>query len=190
MADQYMIKKLHDISLAMFRKNFFGIYHGSISARVDIGSFLINTKEAIFDEITETSFIELYTQKEDYRWSVASIDAHIHSEIYTQIPHAKYIAYAMPPYATAYTLGHDIFVPSDYFGSQIFAKTDIYDTHHFDDWYDRAPYEIANFFKNNSRQLILVKGYGVYTYDRDLSEIAKRIAILENSARLLMLNNS
>ena len=51
MIDKNIVKHLSDISLALFRKNFFGIYHGSISKKVDHNSFIINKKEAIFDEI-------------------------------------------------------------------------------------------------------------------------------------------
>jgi L-fuculose-phosphate aldolase len=37
---------------------------------------------------------------------------------------------------------------------------------------------------------MLIKGYGLFVHDRDITEMAKKIALLENSARLLMLNNS
>ncbi len=187
MADKHLIEYIKHVSLSMFRKSFFGVYHGSISARIDSGSFLINTKEAIFDEITEESLIELDSQQRDYRWNIASLDAPIHDEIYQQIPHAKYIAYTMPPYATAYALSHNELIPADYFGDKLLGGVRVYDPGQFVDWYDRAPYEIAEFFKTNPEHMMLIKGYGIYTYDRDLIEIAKKIAILENSARLLTL---
>ncbi len=190
MIDQHLIEEIQHVSLAMFRKSFFGVYHGSISARLDASSFLINNKEAIFDEITEESLIRLEGTKLDYRWNIASADAAIHDEIYTQIPHAKYISYTMPPHITAYTLTHDIFIPEDYFGDKFFGEISIYDPKLFSDWYDRAPHEIAAYFKGNPSHLMLIRGYGVYAYDRDLREMAKKIAILENSARLLMLKNS
>ena len=59
-------KKLSSLALSMFRKDFFGIYHGSISAKIESNSFLINSKEAVFDDITHNSLIELYFTK-DYR---------------------------------------------------------------------------------------------------------------------------
>jgi len=43
--------KLSALALSMFRKDFFGIYHGSISAKTESNRFVINTKEAIFDSI-------------------------------------------------------------------------------------------------------------------------------------------
>ena len=42
----------------MFRKDFFGIYHGSISAKTESHRFLINTKEAIFDALDDKDLIE------------------------------------------------------------------------------------------------------------------------------------
>ncbi len=188
MIDRHLIEEIRHVSLAMFRKNFFGVYHGSISARVDEGSFLINTKEAIFDEITEESLIRLEQENRDYRYNIASIDAPIHEEIYRHIPHAKYIAYTMPPYATAYSLSHGVFTPRDYFGDKILGEIAVYEPGSFADWYERAPYAIAEYFKTHEGHVMLVKGYGVFAYDRDLTDMAKKIAILENSTRLMMLN--
>ena len=38
--------------------------------------------------------------------------------------------------------------------------------------------------------MIIIKGYGLYSYGRDIEEIAKEIAILENSCKLLHLMGS
>jgi len=187
MRDRHWVDEIQHVALSMFRKNFFGVYHGSISARIDGSRFLINTREAILDEIDENALIRLDGALPDYRWQHASMDAPIHEEIYRRIPHAKYIAYTMPPYVTAYTLVHERFVPQDYFGNRMLGEMAVYDPGSFSDWYDRAPFEIAEYFKKHAEHLVLIKGYGVYAYDRDLSEMAKKIAILENSARLLTL---
>lgn len=56
-------EKLSALALSMFRKDFFGIYHGSISAKTESNRFIINTKEAIFDALNENSLIELYFKK-------------------------------------------------------------------------------------------------------------------------------
>jgi len=188
MDDRHLIEEIRNVSLAMFRKNFFGVYHGSISARINEGMFLINTKEAIFDEITEYSLIRLECGHYDYRWNSASIDARIHEAIYRHVPHAKYVAYTMPPYVTAFLSANEVFVPQDYFGDKRIGRVPVYDPGLFSDWYDRAPHEIAHHFVEQSGHLMLIRGYGVYAYDRDLNALAKRIAILENSARLLMLS--
>lgn len=47
MLDKKILQNLKTISLSMFRKNFFGIFHGSISTKLEEGHFLINKKDAI-----------------------------------------------------------------------------------------------------------------------------------------------
>jgi L-fuculose-phosphate aldolase len=179
-------KELIELSLSMFRKNFFGIFHGSISAKLEGEKFIINTKDAIFDEMKQEDFITIYF-KEDYRYHTASIDSFIHRKIYQEISDAKYICYSMPPNIISYSLSHDCFIPKDYFGSLKYEKLDIYDPKEFKDWYDRAPFEIATYLKNKS-DIMIIKGYGIYTYSRDIKELVKKVAIIENSAKILLNN--
>jgi len=181
--------KLSTLALSMFRKDFFGIYHGSLSAKTESNRFIINTKEAIFDAIDENALIELYYKK-DYRWTQASIDSDIHHSIYSQISEAKFICFSMPPFTTAYSLEHNIIVPKDYFGFKEIGSIPIIDPKQFEDWYDRAQSEIAYYMQSNKTDIMVIKGYGVYMYNRDLNEMAKKLAILEKSCRLLMLDGS
>lgn len=181
--------QLSTLSLSMFRKDFFGIYHGSISAKTESNRFIINTKEAIFDAIDENSLIELYFKK-DYRWNQASIDAKIHFLIYSQISDAKYVCFSMPPFTTAYSLQHNIISPKDYFGHKEIGSIKIFDPKQFEDWYDRAESEISYYFQTKKTNLIVIRGYGVYSFNRDLHEMAKKLAILEKSCRILMLDKS
>jgi L-fuculose-phosphate aldolase len=172
----------------MFQKNYFGVFHGSISAKTSTNSFMINKKETILDELEKNSFIELnYTKPKDYRWNEASPDVRIHEKIYRLLPSAKYISYTMPPYATAYSLSHKEVVPKDYYGYQIIERVVIYDPKDFTDWHRRAAYEITSFFKKSKDHLLLIKGFGLISYDRDLTEMVKKVAILENSCKLLTL---
>ena len=187
--EKKIVKHLSDISLALFRKNFFGIYHGSISKKIDHESFIINTKDAIFDEINGSSLSELTMNKYDYSWQRASIEANIHNSIYNQIHEAKYIACGMPPNVTAYSLEHDTIIFEDYFGKLIFDKIEVYDPKDFHDWYDRNSLEIPRELKKSPNHLIVIKGVGVYVYDRDMNELVKKVAILENSCRLLALKS-
>ena len=173
----------------MFRKDFFGIYHGSLSAKTESNRFVINTKEAIFDALDEKNIIELYFKK-DYRWKQASIDANIHFSIYSQISEAKFVCFSMPQFTTAYSLKHDAIVPKDYFGHQEIGSIEIVDPKQFEDWYDRADSEIAYYFQTQKTNIMVIRGYGVYAYNRDIHEMAKKLAILEKSCRLLMLDNS
>jgi L-fuculose-phosphate aldolase len=186
---EHLKNKLATLTLSMFRKDFFGIYHGSISAKTESNRFIINTKEAVFDDIDQNSLIELY-YKRDYRWNQASIDANIHHSIYSQISDAKFICFSMPPFTTAYSLEHNIIVPKDYFGYKEIGSIPIIDPKQFDDWYDRAQSEIAYYMMSHKTDIMVIKGYGVYSFNRDLNEMAKKLAILEKSCRLLMLDGS
>ena len=188
--DKYLIDEITHVSLSMFNKNFFGVYHGSISARVSTNDFIINKKDTILDEVSRESLIRLNCLKQDYRWNLASSDAEIHKHIYGAISSAKYISYTMPPYTTAYSLKHSRVLPLDYFGKKILGDIIIYDPKNFNDWLERAPYEIPQFFQKNDTHLLLIKGFGLISYDRDIIEMAKKISILENSCRLLLLSAS
>ena len=181
--------KLSSLALSMFRKDFFGIYHGSISAKVESSRFIINIKDAVFDALKHDSLIELYF-RQDYRWKIASIDANIHYSIYSQISDAKFICYSMPPFTTAYSLEHNVIIPKDYFGFKELGSITVFDPKQFDDWYDRAQSEIAYYMQSNKTDMMVIKGYGVYIYNRDLNEMAKKLAILEKSCRILMLDDS
>lgn len=189
MLNEPIKKQLTSLALSMFRKDFFGIYHGSISAKTQTNRFIINTKNAVFDALDDKSLIELYFKK-DYRWNQASIDSKIHFSIYSQISEAKFISFTMPPFTTAYSLDHTMIVPKDYFGYKELGSITIFDPRDFDDWYDRAQSEITYYFQSNKTNLIVIKGYGVYTFSRDIYEMAKKLAILEKSCRLLMLDGS
>ncbi|NLC28521.1 MAG: hypothetical protein GX780_07085 [Campylobacteraceae bacterium] len=188
MIEIYLANQLKEVSLAMFRKSFFGIFHGSISARAEYDRFIINKRDAIFDGLNLSDLIELYSKK-DYRWNEASQDAHIHLNIYKHIPESKFVCYAMPPYTSAYALTHAVIVPKDYFGSMMLGALNVYDPRQFEDWYERADVEIYRYMKENKTNIMTIKGYGVYAYGRDIYQIAKHIAVLENSCKLLYLSS-
>lgn len=189
MIEPNIVNHLSDISLALFRKNFFGIYHGSISKKIDHNSFVINKKEAIFDEIDKGALCELAMNNYDYTWKLASIEANVHNSIYNQIHEAKYIACGMPPYTSAYSLEHECIEFEDYFGKTIFGRIPVYDPGDFDNWYERNALEITRELKKSKNSIIIMKGIGVYVYDRDMNELVKKVAILENGCRLLALKS-
>ncbi|MGM0533751.1 MAG: class II aldolase and adducin N-terminal domain-containing protein [Campylobacterota bacterium] len=185
--DEVLLARLKDISLSLFRKDFFGIYHGSISAKAASGSFLINKRDTIFDEFSRDSMIKVYSYSKDYRWNEASIDAGIHEEIYKNILSAKFICYTMPQYTTSYSLYNDVIEPKDYFGQTVLGRVRVYDPMQFLNWYERAPAEISQYFTTKDTNLMVIRGYGIYAYDRDLFELVKKIGVLEKSCRLLSL---
>ena len=96
----------------------------------------------------------------------------------------------MPQFTTAYSLQHDTIVPKDYFGHQEIGSIEIVDPKQFEDWYERADSEIAYYFQTQKTNIMVIRGYGVYAYNRDIHEMAKKLAILEKSCRLLMLDNT
>ncbi len=128
-------------------------------------------------------------KKHDYSWNLASIEAETHSSIYHQIHEAKYIACGMPPYTSAYALEHDEITCEDYFGSTLFDKIVVHDPGDFNTWYDRISIEVPTLLKESINNIIVIKGVGVYIYDRDMNELVKKVAILENSCRLLALKS-
>lgn len=182
--DKHMTSQLQTLSHAMFQKGFFGIHHGALSAKTANNRFVINTKDAIFDTMDERSFIEL-THVQDYRWGQASMDSLIHQQIYTHISEAKFITYAMPQYTTAYALKNRIIEPKDYFAHKLLGTIEVYDPKSLDDWYERASSEIFLQFMQSKKSILVIRGYGIYAYDRDILQLAKKIAILENSCRIL-----
>lgn len=190
MIDKATVDLLTKLSLTMFRKNFFGIYHGAISAKLDQNHFLINTSDAIFDEMSEKSFCTLNMNTQDYRWQMASMESHIHQTIYTNIHEAKYIAFGMPIYTTAYTFENEKIVFEDFFGKTTFGEISIYDPGDFNTWYKRNALEITKYLKESDNNVMVIRGIGTYVYDRDIHELVKKIAILENSCRLLSIKPS
>ena len=138
----------------------------------------------------ENSFCELNLNRQDYRWNIASIESHIHATIYTNIHEAKYIAFGMPIYTTAYTFDHDRIIFDDFFGKTEFGDIPIYDPGDFSTWYRRNALEITKYLKESNNNVMVIKGVGTYAYHRDLNELVKKIAILENSVRLLSIKTS
>jgi len=181
---EHLVEELKAASLSMFSKNFMGIFHGSLSAKVEDGKFIINGRNSVFDHLQDEDFIELYTKK-DYRWTSASIDADIHLNIYQNISEAKYISYTMAPFMTAYAIKHDIITPKDYFGDQLIGELPVYNPGNFDTWYSRAHDEIYRYFENTDTDMMIIRGYGLFTYSRDLNTLIKKVAILENSCKML-----
>ena len=185
---EHSINEIKTISLSMFRKNFFGVFHGSISARVEKNQFIINKQNAIFDNLKDDD-LTLLSSKKDYRWNEASLDADIHLNIYKNINEARFVCYAMPPYATAYAMKHEKIVPKDYFGYMRFNEILVYDPKQYDYWYERAETEIYRYMLEKNTNIIIIKGYGIYAYSRSPQLLAKEIALIENSCKLLHLTS-
>ena len=187
MRDHPVYEAIHRVAQVMFDESYLGIHHGSLSARLDHASFVINRREAMFGALGEEDWIGLECGVEDYRRASASIDAPIHEAIYRRMPQAKFVAHTVPPYVGAWALEHDRLTPRDYFGATLLGEVEVYDPGAFEDWHRRAPSEIAEYLGARERSIMVIRGYGVYVLGRDAAAMAKRVAVLEASARWVML---
>jgi L-fuculose-phosphate aldolase len=176
------IKKDYEkILKTLIQKEMFHIYQTSFSIRTENDKFLINKNDALFLE--EEIFTEIHYKK-DLSWQEASADANIHSFIYQKISTAKCIAHIFPINLVTYSLYHRQFKALDFYGENVIGKKKIFeinDNNHFIE-------EVENIVQKNilNDEIVIIKGYGAYIYDRDLKELAKKASILENSAKILL----
>ena len=96
----------------------------------------------------------------------------------------------MPHYATAYALKHTVIAPKDYFGYMKYGEIEVYDPKQFEDWYERADTEIYRYMLEKRRNVVVIRGYGIYAFARTAQQLAKEIAVLENSCKILHIVNS
>lgn len=182
-----LITHISKLCRSFFRKGFFGVSHGAISARIAKNRFVINKQNVFFDNMDEDSMMMLYN-KQDYRWNEASIHASIHSSIYEHFSEAKFIAYAMPPYTVSYSLKYNTLAPKDYFGYKHIFSAEIFDPKEYESWEERADTEIPRYFREQHYPFMIIKGYGIYVYARDIYTLAKSIALIEHSCKILHYN--
>lgn len=184
------ITYLADMANSLCKSGLLGIFYGSISARLNANSFLINRKNALLDKMDTDSFITLH-DKEDYRWQEASLDSFIHANIYRNFLEARYVVYSHAPYATSYSLKHAVLKPIDYLGVKVLGSTnEILDSKEYETLYERADTDIVRYLKTHNTNFVLLKGCGIYGYGRDLNVLAKLIAVIENSCKILHFNNT
>ncbi|MBR2494257.1 class II aldolase/adducin family protein [Helicobacter sp.] len=187
--DSPTINYLADMAHSLCQSGLLGVFYGSISARLGANSFLINRKDALLDKMDHNSFITLH-DKEDYRWQEASLDSFIHANIYRNFLEARFVVYSHAPYATSYSLKHDVIKPIDYLGCRILGRTSkILDSKEYETLYERADTDIVRYFKTNATNFVLLKGCGIYGYGRDLSALVKLVSVVENSCKILHFNN-
>ncbi|WP_205589491.1 MULTISPECIES: class II aldolase and adducin N-terminal domain-containing protein [Helicobacter] len=187
--DGLLLKQLHKMSLSMFRQGLFGIFKGSISARVSARRFVINKRDAILDNLDADSLV-VCQDIPDYRWQEASNDTPIHARIYQHFDEARFIAYARPPYAIAYSLTHTHLIPLDYLGCAFLGqKIEIYDPKNYKDWQGRAATDILRYLQESAQPYIFIRGCGVVAYHRELHGLLRIFDLLEGSCQILQLSN-
>ncbi len=186
--DKTIVQNLSNVAHSLCQSGLLGVFYGSISAKLDTNSFIINRKGALLDKMNEDSFIMLH-DKEDYRWQEASLDSFIHANIYRNFLESRFVVYSHAPYATSYSLKHKTLIPIDYLGYKILGKSnEILDSREYETLYERAETDIVRYFKTHKTNFVLLKGCGIYSYGRDLETTIKLIAVVENSCKILHYN--
>ena len=179
-------EKLKSFSSYMFAKGFMEIFNSSISAKINSDTFLINERNPNFNDLQE--FVKLSFTK-NYSWEKASLQADIHKNIYENISDAKFICHTMPSYTLAYSLEKDNIEALDYFGMKSLAKLNIIKTKDYNHSFEKSSIEISKSFIEHNTDILIIRGYGVYSYHRNLEELVKKISILEKSCQILSIKN-
>ena len=78
----------------------------------------------------------------------------------------------------------------DYFGAMTFDTIEVYDPGDFATWHKRSEEEIVDSLSKNKNHMMIIRGVGMYGYDRDIMKLVRKIAILENSCKLLSMKDS
>lgn len=176
-----LTEKIAKIASAMFERKLFNIFNGSISAKLNENKFIINTNQAMFSHFNQDSLIILSHTK-DYTWQDASIEVYIHSYIYKEISEARCILHTISPHTIAQSLKMETITLKDYYGAT-YKDISVYDPKEYSSWFERADVEICNALKVND--FVIVKGYGLYAYGRNLTELSKKVSMIENSIEVL-----
>ena len=180
------IELLKSISLSMFRKGFLGTHSGSLSVKKSSDSFLINKREAVFDQIKDESLVEISISKHSL-WGVASFHTPIHSAIYESFASAKYIACVAPAKIVAYSIIKNHIKPIDYHGQLVFEDIVVLDPKNTSDWYSRAPSQVVNYMKKRNINYVVVRGVGLYVYAREIRQLISIVEAVTESCEVLLL---
>jgi L-fuculose-phosphate aldolase len=155
---------------------------GSISLKVESDKMIINKYNK---SIHEEDFCKIvHINIKDLSWKEASEDVEIHARIYKDITHAKTVLNVFPVNIITYSLEHTLFKPIDYLGKQIFDKVKIIEIDDPQKWEENKDFIIVKHLKE--KNIVIIRGFGVYIISRDIKEAIKKAIILENSATILL----
>jgi len=176
--DEYFL-----IANELFRQNFLNIGLGSLSLKIKADQMLINKKNKHY---LEEDFIKnVHILHENMAWEEASEDVKIHAEIYKLHSNTKAIAHIFPPNTMTFAEIHHLFLnPLDFTGKKYLNKIPIIEIGNIKEWEENKEFIIAkNLTENN---IVIIKGFGVFIKTRDIREIIKLAAVMENSAFILL----
>ena len=166
----------------LFNKRFLNIGIGSISVKLENDKMIINNKNRHYEEDNFCKIVHIL--QKDLSWKETSEDTEIHSKIYKELSFAKAVINIFPINLMAYSLIHRTFKPIDYLGKQIIDKVHIIEINDYNKWDEVKSFTITKYLK--LKNVVIIRGYGVYIVSRDIREAVKKAFILENSASILL----
>ena len=166
----------------LYEKNMLNLGIGSISLKLEHDKMIINNHNK---SIYENNFCKIvHINKKDLSWKETSADVEIHARIYKEILYAKAVLNVFPLNIITYSLEHTYFKPIDYQGQQILDKVKIIEIDDVQKWEENKDFVISKNLKD--KNIVIIRGFGVYIIARDIKEAIKKAMILENSAMILL----
>ncbi|MEO1928697.1 MAG: class II aldolase/adducin family protein [Nautiliaceae bacterium] len=168
----------------LYEKNMLNLAVGSISLKIENDKMIINNQNK---SVYEEDFCKIvHINKKDLSWKETSNDIEIHARIYKDISYAKTVLNVFPLNIITYSLQHTMFKPIDYQGQQIIDKVKIIEIGDIQKWEENKEFIITNHLKE--KNIVIIRGFGVFIIARDIKEAIKKAIILENSATILLNN--
>jgi len=166
----------------LYEKNMLNLGIGSMSLKLENDKMIINNHNKT---IYEDDFCKIvHINKKDLSWKETSADVEIHARIYKEISYAKAVLNVFPLNIITYSLEHTYFKPIDYQGQQILEKVKIIEIDDVQKWEENKDFIISKNLKD--KNIVIIRGFGVYIISRDIKEAIKKAIILENSATILL----
>ena len=166
----------------LYEKNMLNLGIGSMSLKLENDKMIINNHNKT---IYEDDFCKIvHINKKDLSWKETSADVEIHARVYKEISYAKAVLNVFPLNIITYSLEHSYFKPIDYQGQQILEKVKIIEIDEVQKWEENKDFIISKNLKD--KNIVIIRGFGVYIISRDIKEAIKKAIILENSATILL----
>ncbi len=114
----------------------------------------------------------------------ASLDAHLHLEVYRRVAGAMAVFHSHGPYSIAMTMNGEDFDPPDFEGRHYFGRVPVLSIPQ-EAYVDRSPTLVARALA--TERIAIVRGHGVYAWGTTIDQAYKWTCSLESSARIAWL---